>query len=195
MSGLITTDYRGYLKVILGCMFSGKTSELIKEYRKWTACGFDCLMINHLSDKRYSDSEEKTFSHKKDAVHSINIGDKLFDFFKKESFISRYQVILINEGQFFEDLYKFTDYLVNKHNKKVFVCGLDGDFQRKKFGPLLDIIPLCDDLVKLNAICGECKINNGIFTHRLSNEKEQTVIGSENYVPLCRKCYNQYNLQ
>ena len=60
--------------------------------------------------------------------------DQIFDFFKKESFISRYQVILINEGQFFEDLYKFTDYLVNNHNKKVYVCGLDGDFQRKKFG-------------------------------------------------------------
>lgn len=194
MSEVITSYKTGYLKVILGCMFSGKTSELIKEYRKWTACGFKCLMINHKSDNRYSDSDEKTFSHNKDSVHSINIGDKLFDFFKKESFISIYEVILINEGQFFEDLYNFTDYLVNNHNKKVFVCGLDGDFQRKKFGPLLDIIPLCDDLLKLNAICGNCKINIGIFTHRLTNEKEQTIIGCENYIPLCRKCYNDCNL-
>ena len=190
MSGLVSTDYRGYLKVILGCMFSGKTSELIKEYRKWSACGFECLMINHKSDKRYSDNEEQTYSHDKVFVNSINVGNKLFDFFKKDSYISRYEIILINEGQFFEDLYEFTDYLVNKHNKKVYVCGLDGDFQRKKFGSLLDIIPLCDDLVKLNAICGECKKSNGIFTFRLSSETEQTVIGSDNYVPLCRKCYN-----
>ena len=190
MSGLITTDYRGYLKVILGCMFSGKTSELIKEYKKWTACGFECLMINHISDKRYSDSEEKTFSHDKIAVHSINVGDKLFDFFKKESFISRYEVILINEGQFFEDLYKFTDYLVNRHNKKVYVCGLDGDFQRKEFGSILKIIPLCDDVVKLKAICKSCKICDGIFTFRLSNEKEQMLIGTDNYTALCRTCYN-----
>lgn len=194
MSYFTQNDNRGYLKVILGCMFSGKTSELIKEYRKWNSCGFECLMINHISDKRYSDSEEKTFSHDGIAVNSINVGNKLFDFFKKDSYISRYQVILINEGQFFEDLYKFADYLVNKHHKKVFVCGLDGDFQRKKFGPLLDIIPLCDDLVKLNAICGICKRNNGIFTHRLTNETEQRLIGSDNYVPLCRKCYNENNL-
>ena len=151
-------------------------------------------MINHISDKRYSDSEEKTFSHDGIAVNSINVGNKLFDFLKKDSFISRYDVILINEGQFFEDLYCFTDHIVNNLNKKVFVCGLDGDFKRKKFGPLLDIIPLCDDLVKLNAICGRCKMNSGIFTHRLTYEKEQTVIGSDNYIPLCRKCYNYLNV-
>lgn len=189
----LSHDNRGYLKVILGCMFSGKTSELIKEYNKWAACGFECLMINHVSDKRYSDSEEKTFSHDGKMVFSINVGDKLMDFLSMEMYISRYEVILINEGQFFEDLYEFTDELVNKYNKKVFVCGLDGDFQRKKFGSLLDIIPLCDDLVKLNAICISCKCSNGIFTHRLSNEKKQTLIGAKNYIPLCRKCYNNYN--
>lgn len=194
MSRFVSNDESGYLKVILGCMFSGKTSELIKEYRKWNSCGFGCLMINHISDKRYSDSEEKTFSHDGIAVNSINVGNKLFEFFKKDSFISRYDVILINEGQFFEDLYCFTDHIVNNLNKKVFVCGLDGDFKRKKFGPLLDIIPLCDDLVKLNAICGRCKMNSGIFTHRLTYETEQTVIGSDNYIPLCRKCYNYLNV-
>ena len=193
MSEFTHTKHTGYLKVILGCMFSGKTSELIKEYRKWSACKYNCLIINHISDKRYSDSEEKTFSHDGIAVNSINVGNKLFNYFKKDSSISNYDVILINEGQFFQDLYIFTDYLVNKQRKKVFVCGLDGDFQRKKFGPLLDIIPLCDDLVKLNAICGECKQNNGIFTHRLSGEKIQTVIGSSNYIPLCRECYNKKN--
>ena len=88
----LAADNRGYLKVILGCMFSGKTSELIKEHKKWSACGFECLMINHVSDKRYSESEEKTFSHDGTMVYSINVGDKLFDFFKKDSFISRYQL-------------------------------------------------------------------------------------------------------
>ena len=98
-------------------------------------------------------SEEKTFSHDGTMVYSINVGDKLFDFFKKDSFISRSQVILINEGQFFTDLYKFTDYLVNKHNKKVFVCGLDGDFQRKIWSAI-GYYQLCDELVKLKNICG-----------------------------------------
>ena len=67
-------------------------------------------------------------------VNSINVGDNLFDFFKKQSFLERYDVILINEGQFFKDLYKFVDYIVNSP-QKVYVCGLDGDFKRKKLVP------------------------------------------------------------
>lgn len=180
----------GYLKVILGCMFSGKTTELLKEYSRWSACGFECLVINHSSDKRYSDSADKTFTHNGQMVHSIPVGNKLFDFFKKESFLSRYDVILINEGQFFEDLYEFTNYLVNIKNKKVYVCGLNGDFKQKKFGSILDVIPLCDDLVKLDALCMHCKEKHGIFTFRLTNEQEQTIIGSDNYIPVCRRCYS-----
>lgn len=180
----------GYLKVILGCMFSGKTSELLKEYRRWTACEYECLVINHSSDNRYSETAEKTCTHDGFMVNSIPVGNKLFDFFKKESYVNRYDVILINEGQFFEDLYEFTDYLVNKKHKKVYICGLNGDFKQKKFGSILDVIPLCDDLVKLDALCGHCKKKYGIFTYRLTNEEEQTVIGSDNYLPVCRGCYH-----
>lgn len=180
----------GYLKVILGCMFSGKTSEILKEYRRWSACGYECLVINHSSDVRYSETAEQTYTHDGFMVNSIPVGDKLFDFFKKESYISRYDVILINEGQFFEDLYDFTNYLVNQKKKKVFICGLNGDFKQRKFGSILDVIPLCDDLVKLEALCSHCKDKPGIFTFRLTNEEEQRVIGSNNYKPVCRRCYN-----
>ena len=88
------------------------------------------------------------------------------------------------------DLYEAVDYLVNTENKKVYVCGLDGDFQRREFGSILKIIPLCDEVVKLKAICKSCKICDGIFTFRLSNEKEQMLIGTDNYTALCRNCYN-----
>mgnify|MGYP001254225680 FL=1 len=180
----------GYLKIILGSMFSGKTTELIREYKRFTSCGYECLFINHELDKRYNSNDKQTATHDGNYINSLNIGSKLFDFFTKESFLSRYDVIFINEGQFFDDLYEFVDYAVNEKKKRVYVCGLDGDFKRKKFGALLDIIPLCDDLVKLKAICKGCTFKEGIFTFRLSNEKEQTVIGADNYVPLCRKCYN-----
>ena len=183
----------GYLKIILGSMFAGKTTELIKEYRRHESCGFECLFINHKIDNRYDDEENKTSTHDRIFINSINVGDNLLDFFKKESYLSRYDVILINEGQFFKDLYKFVDYIVNKLNKKVYVCGLDGDFQRKKIGSILDIIPLCDDVIKIKAICSNCKINEGMFTYRLSDEKEQVVVGSSNYSAVCRKCYNSFN--
>jgi thymidine kinase len=98
-------------------------------------------------------------------------------------------VILINEGQFFSDLYEVVVDMLNK-NKKVYVCGLDGDFERKKFGNILDLIPLCDKVNKLTSLCSLCKDGTpGIFSMRLTTETEQTVVGSENYIPVCRKCY------
>tara|TARA_B100001059_G_scaffold15681_1_gene12830 strand:- start:2248 stop:2865 length:618 start_codon:yes stop_codon:yes gene_type:complete len=180
----------GYLKVILGSMFSGKTTELNKEYRRFASCGYECLFVNHESDKRYNSNDKQTATHDGFLINSLNIGSTLLDFFKKDGYLDRYDVLFINEGQFFEDLYDFVDYAVNKKKKRVYVCGLDGDYKRKKFGSILDIIPLCDDVVKLKALCKNCTFKEGIFTFRLSDEKEQTVIGADNYISLCRNCYN-----
>ena len=83
---------------------------------------------------------------------------------------TNYETFFINEGQFFDDLYESVNYLVNVKNKKVYVCGLDGDFQCREFGSILKIVPLCDDIIKLKAICKSCKNRDGIFTFRLSNE-------------------------
>ena len=78
-----------------------------------------------------------------------------------------------------------------KDKKKVYIAGLDGDFQRKKFGQMLDLIPLCDTVTKLTSLCNICKNGNlGIFSKRITNETEQTVIGSDNYIPVCRSCYD-----
>ena len=77
------------------------------------------------------------------------------------------------------------------NNKKVYVCGLDGDFERKKFGQILDLIPLCDTVTKLTSLCSLCKNGTkGIFSKRITSETEQTVVGSDNYIPVCRNCYN-----
>ena len=77
-------------------------------------------------------------------------------------------------------------------NKKVYICGLDGDFERKKFGTLLDLIPLCDKVCKLTSLCSLCKDGTpGIFSMRLTKESEQIVVGSDNYIPVCRKCYKK----
>jgi thymidine kinase len=103
-------------------------------------------------------------------------------------------VILINEGQFFVDLYEVVVDMLN-NNKKIYICGLDGDFERKKFGSILDLIPLCDKVSKLTSLCSLCKNGTpGIFSMRLSSETEQTIVGSDNYIPVCRKCYtSKYN--
>ena len=83
---------------------------------------------------------------------------------------------------------------VEVHKKTVYVYALDGDFKRNKFGSVLDLIPYCDKVKKLTSLCSICK--NGtkaIFSHRLSEEEQQVVIGSDNYIPLCRKCYHEKN--
>ena len=70
----------GYLKIILGSMFAGKTSELIKEYKRHESCGFECLFINHKIDTRYVKEENKTSTHDRVFINSINIkytGDSL----------------------------------------------------------------------------------------------------------------------
>jgi thymidine kinase len=98
-------------------------------------------------------------------------------------------VILINEGQFFDDLYPCVFDML-REKKHVYICGLDGDFQRNKFGSILDLIPICDKVTKLNSLCGICKNGTpGIFSKRITNDKEQLLIGSNNYISVCRSCY------
>ena len=181
------TIMTGYLKVILGCMFSGKTTELIKEYNRHKACDIRCCFVNHSADDRYGSGTTTTKTHNQASVTNDKSCKKLTDILWESA---NYDAFFINEGQFFDDLYEAVDYLVNTENKKVYVCGLDGDFQRREFGSILKIIPLCDEVIKLKAICKYCKINDGIFTSRLSSEKEQMVIGTSNYTALCRECYN-----
>ena len=101
-------------------------------------------------------------------------------------------IIGINEGQFFDDIVPWVKNLVDKHQKQVYICGLDGDFKRERFGNLLDLVPMCDKVTKLTALCGFCKDGTrAIFTYRTSASNEQVLIGEkDSYVPLCRKCYN-----
>jgi len=77
-------------------------------------------------------------------------------------------------------------------NRKVYVAGLDGDFERRRFGEILDLIPLCDKVTKFTSLCGRCKNgSHGIFSQRISKEIEQMLIGSDNYIPVCRACYKK----
>ena len=177
----------GYLELILGPMFSGKTSALLDIHKYCEFCDIPIAVINHSCDKRYHDTMMSSHDQVRIPCHQVQ---DLFEIENKCD-LSAVSVILINEGQFFSDLYSFVSKWV-KAGKEIYVCGLDGDFERKKFGSLLDLIPLCDKVTKLTSICSICKDGTaGIFSMRLTAEKEQTVIGSDNYIPVCRKCYEE----
>lgn len=202
----------GYLELIIGPMFSSKTSSLLEIYKQCKFCNIPVSIINHSIDKRYHDT--MISSHDKIMAPCIQ-ANKLNEVWSNKSFLDccteglckeglcenkrestaahkslrNSDVILINEGQFFPDLYEVVIDMLN-HNKKVYICGLDGDFERKKFGAILDLIPLCDKVNKLTSLCSLCRDGTrGIFSMRLTNETEQTLVGSDNYIPVCRSCY------
>ena len=160
-----------YLELIIGPMFSGKTSKLLDIYKQCKFCNMRVIIVNHEIDKRYHDT--MVSSHDKvlaPCIQSAHLSDI------KDDLIAKYDVILINEGQFFGELYSVVlELLQNK--KKIYICGLDGDFSRKKFGYILDLIPMCDKITKLSSLCSKC------------NSKDQTMVGSDSYIPVCRKCY------
>ena len=172
----------GYLEIIMGPMFSGKTSKLLEIYKQCKFCNIPVLVINFAEDQRYHNEMLSTHDQvmipctQTMELTSINYED--------------YDVILINEAQFFQDLDQVVKNML-KSNKKVYLSGLDGDFKREKFGSLLDLIPLCDKVTKLTSLCGICKDGTpGIFSLRLTKEDQQKLIGSNNYIPVCRKCYD-----
>jgi len=192
----------GYLELIIGPMYSGKTSKLLEIYKQCKFCDISVCVINHSLDNRYHDS--MLSSHDKIMIPCLNVENiydlwfnngeiDLIEFANKSNYnlIRKADVILINEGQFFNNLYCVVNDML-KNNKVVYVCGLDGDFERKKFGEILDLIPLCDKVNKLTSLCSICKDGTpALFSMRTTNEKEQTVIGSNNYLPVCRMCYNK----
>lgn len=192
-------DESGYLEIILGPMFSGKTTQTIQIYNKYKYIGKRVFVINYAGDKRYDDF--MLSSHDQIKIPCVFVEDLavLWDKNNKllcnemriDSFnLKQSDVVIINEGQFFPDILEIVLEMVEKYNKKVFICGLDGDYKRQKFGNLLDLIPFSDKITKLNSLCSRCKNGNpAIFTHRCSKEHEQIVIGVDNYKPLCRKCY------
>jgi thymidine kinase len=174
-----------YLELIIGPMFSGKTSRLVEIYKQFKFCNIPIIVINHSFDNRYDELLLST--HDKIMIPCVR-ASKLSELNEEE--INNAQVILINEGQFFEDLNNWVENKLSEH-KKIYICGLDGDFERKKFGQILDLIPLCDKVTKLSSLCNICKNGTpGIFSKRITSETKQTLIGYDNYIPVCRNCYS-----
>jgi len=183
----MNTNYNlGYLEIIIGPMKSGKTSKLIEVYKQYKYCNTKICVINHIFDTRYSNNE--VVSHdgiKIPCIMTKNIRDIFI-----QSNILDYEVVLINEGQFFEDLYECVLELLES-NKKIYISGLDGDYKKNKIGSILDLIPHSDNVIKISSLCGICK--NGtkaIFSKRITKDNVQIVIGVDNYIPVCRKCYD-----
>lgn len=176
---------RGYLKLYLGPMFAGKTSAIVQNYRRFTRAMKRVLVINHSFDTRYSASHLSTH----DGVEIPCVFAGTLDSLSPTVEVD-YDVILINEGQFFPDILATTVKWTDELCKMVFVCGLDGDSNREPFGDMLKLIPYADTYEKLTSICESCG-DYAPFTYRNpeTSNGEKIQIGVAEFRPMCRKCY------
>jgi thymidine kinase len=170
----------GRLELIIGGMFSGKSTELIRRINREKSINKKIIIINFIDDNRYSSNSIST--HDMIKVNCVKV-EKLFEI--PEELLNNYDSIFIDEGQFFYDLYAFVQKFIDKH---IVISGLDGDSNQKSFGDILNLIPLCDTVDKLCAYCSKC--NNGTlapFTKKITKDTKQFDIGgSDKYIPVCR---------
>ncbi len=187
----------GYLRIITGGMFAGKTTELLRELFNEAAIGLNVLYINNERDTRSTSAfsthnplyREQLAERSNTTLISVKTLESL------TGVVGKYDVIGIDEAQFFPDLLQVLHWVDDLH-KKVIVAGLDGDYRREKFGSILDLLPKADDVVKLFAYCKTCSLKSpkvvkrAIFTKRLVESDDVILVGGEGaYRPVCRTCY------
>ncbi len=179
------------LDLVLGPMWAGKSSYILGKIRRYRAIGWDVLVIAHPLDNRYGADVLRT--HDKDQISALAIGD-LSLLIRLPAYASA-QLIVIEEAQFFKGLYEFVKTAVETDTKHVVCVGLDGDAQRKPFGEILQLIPLCDSVEKIKSLCSQCKDGTpALFTHRRQPSEAQIQVGAEeSYEPLCRKHFLSFN--
>lgn len=181
------------LTIVLGPMFSGKSSYLLSSIRRFKEIDWSTYIITSNLDKRYT-TESKIVNHNQEyAVADASVKDLNIIRDKKEYLESK--VIIIEEAQFFSDLVEFVIEAVEVYEKHVIIAGLDGDASRKPFGKILELIPYADSIVKLKALCKKCGDGNeALFTSKKTHDLATVDIGgSDKYEALCRKHYIAYN--
>lgn len=181
-------DHTGRIELILGCMYSGKSSELLRRIRRMTVANRKCLVIKYGPDVRYSDKDMAT--HDK----QFHVAFPCTKLIEARTACLDYDCIGIDEGQFFVDIVEFCEEMANL-GKIVIVAALDGNFERKPFGRILDLIPKAEEVNKLNAVCIQCG-KNASFSCKISGNRELEIEigGSDKYMATCRTCYHFFSI-
>lgn len=181
-------QYKGKLIIHTGSMFSGKTSSLEKDVKRFRIAGYNTLAFKPSVDTRYSTSE--IISHDQTSLEALLVEDisKIMEHCER----SNPKVVAIDEVQF---LGGEIDEIINGINQllekdiTVIVAGLDIDFSGKAFEILKELMPIADYLTKHHAVCVKCGTDAWV-SHRKTKAQERVVIGAtKEYEPLCRSCY------
>lgn len=173
----------GWIEVICGSMFSGKTEELIRRLNRVLIAQQKVEIFKPIIDKRYS--KVKVVSHNENAIHSTPVhfaNDILLQ-------VGQCEVVGIDEAQFFDDqIIRVANQLANQ-GKRVIVAGLDMDFQGNPFPPMDKLMAIAEYITKVHAICMECG-KMASYSYRRTKSKQTVVLGEKDiYEALCRKCF------
>lgn len=174
---------QGWIEVVCGSMFSGKTEELIRRLNRARIAKLKVEIFKPGIDTRYS--EEDVVSHNSNAVNSIPVENAQQILF----YANDVDVVGIDEAQFFgSELVDVCQQLANQ-GIRVIVAGLDMDFMGKPFGPMPNLMAIAEDVTKVHAICMRCG-SLAQYSHRTIAGDKLVVLGeTESYEPLCRSCY------
>ena len=181
----MNTHTNGYLELIIGPMYAGKSTELIRIINRYKCLKKNIITINHAFNDRYGTTGLST--HNKEVVYDCIILDKLKNL--EQDILFKNDVIIIEELQFFDDAYEVIIDWCDNHKKIVIAAGLDGDFMRNPFGDVLKLIPHAEKITKLCALCKKCGDGTTAnFTKRITISNEKTLVGSDDiYEAVCRK--------
>jgi thymidine kinase len=175
----------GQLTLIMGCMFAQKTTELLRQIRRYSSIGYRVRVVNYKEDTRYG--TDCISSHDVDQHPAICV-DSLASL---EGQLGDVDVLVIDEGQFFGDLYEHVTRWCDELPLHVIVCGLDGDAERRPFGDMLRLIPHAETILRLSAYCAICK--DGTHAHfskrTVATDEQKAVGGADMYKPVCRRHY------
>jgi len=175
----------GWIEVIAGSMFSGKTEELIRRLKRAKFAKQRVEIFKPQIDTRYS--EEEVVSHDSNSIHSTPVSSSGNIFLLS----SDVDVVGIDEAQFFDNgLTEVCNKLANQ-GVRVIVAGLDMDYRGVPFGPMPSLMACAEYVTKVHAICVTCG-DLAQYTHRKSESNKLVLLGEMDiYEPLCRSCYNK----
>lgn len=178
----------GWIEVICGSMFSGKTEELIRRLKRAKFANQRTAIFKPARDVRYD--EKNVVSHDENQIDSIPVQSSA----EILRYIQEVNVIGIDEAQFFDAELPAICQRLAIMGMRVVVAGLDMDFRGNPFGPIPDLLAVAEYVTKVHAICPHCG-NLATHSYRLSEEQETVVLGEKDkYEPRCRICYNMGNI-
>jgi thymidine kinase len=181
------------LRVVVGPMFAGKTSEIQSTVRRYHCLGKEVLVLTADIDNRYQSAVTAIVNHDRASVPASGVAvDGLMEVLNWPTFAAAAAVV-VDEAQFFRGcLVSFVRAAVDVHGKHVVVVGLDGDARQEPFGDVLQLIPHADSVEKKTALCRNCGDGTpAIFTRRFVAAADQVAVGgAEMYEPVCRRHFS-----